>query len=236
MATNGTLQLSTNYIQTGLGTLTYTVPTVVPPNGISTVNIPFVVQCQVTFPQAVSGGFGAGSGADQGLGVTGSSTTYAPTYQTTGAQQGLGNGALGLGFGGSNTDGASGAGSGYGAGGGGGTLGGFSLGGGGTGEGATGRGFIDGGTASGYNQPSIYTNTPTSIAAVLSSLSVVVNQNGSPVYTAPTIEGIQDALKFSTNLLCNANDSITIVFSSSNAADEALNAIKANVSITIGEQ
>jgi hypothetical protein len=26
MATNGTLQLATNYVQTGLGTLTFTVP------------------------------------------------------------------------------------------------------------------------------------------------------------------------------------------------------------------
>jgi hypothetical protein len=168
------------------------------------------------------------------LGVSGGSSTYYPSYQTTGAQQGLGNGQLGLGFGGSNTDGASGNGSGLGAGVGGGTLGGFSLGGGGLGDGAKGEAF--GSSSSGYNQPSTYTNTPTSFAAILSSLSIVVNQNGSPVYTAPTIAGIQEALQFSTNLLCNAADSITIVFSSSNAADAVLQAIKANVAIMVGEQ
>jgi hypothetical protein len=229
MATNGTLQLATNYIQTGLGTLTYTVPTTVPPNGIATVNIPFTVQCQVTFPQSVGEGFGSGSGADQGLGVLGGVQGIGQ-----GSNLNLGNGGLGLGFGGSATDGASGSGSGYGAGAGGGTLGGFSLGGGGLGDGAKGEGF--GSPSSGYNQPLNVTNIPTSFAGILSTLSVVVNQNGSPVYTAPAIEGIQSALQFSTNLLCNANDSITIVFSSALASDEALNAIKANVSIGIGEQ
>jgi hypothetical protein len=63
-----------------------------------------------------------------------------------------------------------------------------------------------------------------------------VNQNGTPVYTMPTIAGRMETAQFYTNLLCNANDSITIVFSSSLAADQALNAIKANVSIEVGEQ
>ena len=255
MATNGTLQLATNYVQTGLGTLTYTVPATIPPNGIATSNIPFQVRCQVSFPHQTSEGFGAGSGADQGFGVTGTSPAYLPSYQTTGAQQGLGNGALGLGFsdtvpsgafggfdgGGSGggasgavNDNASGSGSGYGAGAGGGTLAEFSQGGGGLGDGSTGQGF--GASSSGYNQPPAYTNTPTSFAGILSTLSIVVNQNGTPVYTMPTIAGRMETAQFYTNLLCNANDSITIVFSSSLAADQALNAIKANVSIEIGEQ
>lgn len=234
MATNGTLQLATNYVQVGLGTLTYTVPVTLPPNGQSVVNVPFTVQCQLSAPQADQEGFGAGSGADQGLGVSGGSSTFAPSYQTTGAQQGLGNGQSGLGFGGSKSDGAtSGNGSGLGAGAGGGTLGGFSQGGGGLADGSKGQGF--GAANSGYPQPPTYLNTPTSFAAILSALSVVVKQNGSTVYTAPAFAGIQSGLKFSTNLLCNAADSITIVFSSSQASDETLQAIKANVSIAVGE-
>ena len=123
MSTNGTLQLNQGYVQTGLGTLTFTVPTTLPSGGstITTTNVPFVVSCQVTVPAYTGSGFGSGTGADQGLGATGGSTTYAPTYQTTGAQQGLGNGQLGLGFGGTVTDGALGGnGSGHGAGAGGG--------------------------------------------------------------------------------------------------------------------
>jgi hypothetical protein len=254
MATNGTLQLATNYVQTGLGTLTFTVPLTLPPTGLSVVNVPFMVSCQITVPQAVQEGAGGGSGADQGLGVTGTSPAFLPSYLTTGAQQGLGNGALGLGFqnvttgtfggfdaggsggglAGSVNDNASGSGSGYGAGAGGGTLGGFSEGGGGLGASTKGLGF--GAASSGYPQPPTYTNTPTSFAAVLSTLSIVVNKNGTPVYTAPAFNGIQSALQFSANLLCNASDSITIVFSSSLANDQALNAIKANVAIMVGEQ
>lgn len=228
MATNGTLQLTTNYAQVGLGTLTYTVPTTIPPNNIAVSNIPFTVQCQVTVPQAVQEGFGAGTGADQGLGVTGGFQGIS-TNNTS-----LGSGGKGLGFGGSTTDGASGAGSGYGNGAGGGTLGEFSLGGGGAGNGAKGQGF--GASSSGYNQPSVNITSPTSYAAILSSLVIVVNKNGSPVYTAPVFAGTQSALEFKTSFLSNATDSITVVFSSSNTADTVpLNVIKANVSIMVGE-
>jgi hypothetical protein len=233
MSTNGTLQLATNYVQNGLGTLTFTVPATLPQTGLAVANVPFQVNCQVTLPQWDGGGFGAGSGADQGLGAMGGSTTYAASYLTTGAQQGLGNGALGLGFGGTATDNASGNGSGYGAGSGGGALGGFSLGGGGLGDGATGEAF--GAANSGYNQPSAYTNTPTSYAGILSQLSIVVQKNGSTVYTAPTVEGIQKGLQFSTSFLCNASDSVTVAFTSSQAADEALNVLQANVNVVVGE-
>lgn len=233
MATNGTLQLGSNYVQTGLGTLTFTVPATLPPNNISVVNVPFEVLCQVSFPQDVGEGAGSGSGADQGLGVNGGSSTFSPTYQTTGAQQALGNGQLGLGFGGSNTDGASGNGSGLGSGSGGGVIAQFSQGGGGLGDGSKGLGF--GSANSGYNQPPAYTNSPTSFAGILSSLSVLVKQNGSTIYTAPTIAGNQLGLQFKTSFLANAADSITVVLSSSLAADNALQAIKANVSIGVGE-
>lgn len=233
MATNGTLQLGINYVQTGLGTLTFTVPATLPPNGVAVSNVPFQVNCQVTFPQSDGEGFGAGSGADQGLGVSGGSSTFSPTYQTTGAQQGLGNGQQGLGFGGSTTDGASGNGSGLGSGAGGGVLGGFSLGGGGASDGNKGGAF--GADNSGYNQPSAYVNTPTSFAGILSQLAIVVKKNGSTVFTAPTIEGIQKGLQFSTSFLATAADLITVVFSSSLSADEQLIAIQANVNIVVGE-
>ncbi len=227
MVTNGTLQLATNYIQTGLGTLTYTVPSTIPPNNISVSNIPFVVQCQVTLPLAIANGFGAGSGADQGLGVTGGVSGIGQ-----GSYFSLGQGGLGLGFGGSMTDGASGVGSGHGAGAGGGTLAEFSQGGGGLGNGSTGQGL--GPSSSGYQQPPVNVVTPAAGTSILSSVVITVKQNGTTVYTAPTVAGIQSALQFSTSLLCNAADSITVVFSSSNLADSALNVIQANVSIGVG--
>lgn len=227
MATNGTLQLNTNYVQVGLGTLTFTVPATLV-NGGAILNTPFTVQCQVTVPHAVAEGFGAGSGADQGLGMLGGVAGIS-TNNTS-----LGQGGLGLGFGGSATDGASGNGSGHGNGAGGGTLGEFSLGGGGLGDGAVGQGF--GAGSSGYNQPSVNITTPTSVAAILSGLTVLVKQNGSTIYTAPVFAGEQSALQFKTSFPVTAADSITVVFGSSNAADTVpLNVIQANVSIWNGE-
>lgn len=63
-----------------------------------------------------------------------------------------------------------------------------------------------------------------------SSLLVVINQNGSPVYT-----GIAGADGFKKEINCAANDVIAIVFSSSAAADLPLNAIKSSVSVSVGE-
>lgn len=222
------LILNQNYVQNGLGTLTFNIPATIPPNGIAVVNIPFSVQCQVSVPYADTMGFGGGSAADQGLGVLGGVQGIGQ-----GSNLSLGNGGKGLGFGGSTTDGASGNGSGLGAGAGGGTLGGFSQGGGGLGDGVKGQGF--GAANSGYPQPLADVKSPTSFAGILSSLSVLVKQNGSTIYTAPTIEGIQNALQFKTSFLGNANDAITVVFSSANAADKTLNAIRANLSISVGE-
>lgn len=63
-----------------------------------------------------------------------------------------------------------------------------------------------------------------------SSLVVTVNQNGSPKYT-----GSAGANGFKTNLLCAANDTIAVVYSSSAAADTAYNAIKSTVAVSTGE-
>lgn len=235
MSTNGTLQLNQGYVQTGLGTLTFTVPTTLPNAGstITTTNVPFVVSCQVTVPANTGTGFGAGSGSDQGLGATGGSTTFAATYQTTGAQQALGSGQLGLGFGGTVTDGAlggNGTGWGPGAGGGGEGFVGGDL---GLSHGGVGQGF---GAANGYPQPLAGVITPSALnPAVTSGLSIVVNHNGSPVYTAPSFVLAQDALQFLTKgILCSGNDTITVVFSSSTGSDAALIGIKAVVSVNQG--
>lgn len=62
-----------------------------------------------------------------------------------------------------------------------------------------------------------------------SSVVVVVNQNGSPVYT-----GNAGAEGFRANLLCAANDTVAVVFSSSADADQSLNVIKSNISVGLG--
>lgn len=63
----------------------------------------------------------------------------------------------------------------------------------------------------------------------VSSVVVVINQNGSPVYT-----GSAGAEGFYTTLNCAANDVIAFVFSSAAAADQGLNVIKATISIGSG--
>jgi len=68
-----------------------------------------------------------------------------------------------------------------------------------------------------------------------SGLSVVVNKNGSPVYTAPAVTPTQSALQFKTSQLLADADVITVVLSSSTANDLLLNSVKTNVAITLGE-
>lgn len=63
-----------------------------------------------------------------------------------------------------------------------------------------------------------------------SSLLVVVNQNGSPVYT-----GVAGAEGFKVDLSCLLGDVIAMVFSSSAAADLALNVIKSTIAISQGD-
>jgi hypothetical protein len=225
------LLLNQNQVFNGLGTLTFNVPAtvMVPGSGqfITTSNVPFTVRCQVTVPQADAQGAGAGSGSDQGLGMLGGTQGIGQ-----GSNLSLGNGGTGLGFGAGTsqtTYNTSGSGHGAGTGGGGEGFTGGDL---GTGHGGVGQGF---GAGNGYQQPPAYTNTPSvSAAAVLSQLSVVVNLNGSPVYTAPAFEGTQGQLEFAFTQQCSNTDVITVVFSSSLGADKALNAIKSNTSVSQG--
>ncbi len=178
------LILGRNYVQNGLGTLTFTVPATIL-NGPAVSNVIFTVACQTTVPEALPTGYGAGSG------------------------------------------------DGHGAGAGGGDIDGFAAGGSGLGLGGVGQGF--GPVPNNYKQPIADVRTPASGPAVSSALSIVVNKNGSPVYTAPAFTPTQSALQFKTSFLCTAADSITIVFSSSNASDNNLNGIQSNVSIYVGE-
>lgn len=67
-----------------------------------------------------------------------------------------------------------------------------------------------------------------------SSLSIVVNQNGSPVYTAPVLTPTQSAIQFKVDLSCTAADVITLVLSSSNPNDLLLESVKTNVAIGQG--
>lgn len=68
-----------------------------------------------------------------------------------------------------------------------------------------------------------------------SGLSIVVNQNGSPVYTAPTLTPTQSSIQFKTSFLAAAADVITVVLSSSTANDLLLESVKTNVAISLGE-
>jgi hypothetical protein len=207
MASNQTMFLNTNIIQCGLGTLTYTVPaTLNTPSGpLSVSNVVFNVQCQATVPMAVAPGNGAGAQSDGGYGVTGTSPAYLPTYKTTGAQQGLGNGALGQGQQNSTPSGS---------------FGGFDAG-------------SSGGGANGPVSDNAVSPPPT-YSGVASQLVITVKQNGTTVFTAPTMEPTQSSLQFKCPLLCNANDVITVNLTSSAAPDLQLNTIQANVSIGTG--
>jgi hypothetical protein len=67
----------------------------------------------------------------------------------------------------------------------------------------------------------------------VTGLSVVVNNNGTPIYTAPTITPTQSAQQFKTSFLANTADVITVVVSSSTPIDLLLNTVKSV--ITIGQ-
>jgi hypothetical protein len=70
--------------------------------------------------------------------------------------------------------------------------------------------------------------------SVVSGLSVVVKQNGTTVYTAPTLSRTQSAQQFKTDLVCTTNDVITVVLSSSTASDETLNGVKSQITVAQG--
>lgn len=62
-----------------------------------------------------------------------------------------------------------------------------------------------------------------------SSVVAIVNQNASPVYT-----GVAGAEGGKAEISCAVNDVIQIIFSSANANDQGLNAVKSNIAISQG--
>ena len=101
----------------------------------------------------------------------------------------------------------------------------------GLGHGGVGQGF---GAGNGYQQPPADGSNQTSGSAVSSGLSIVVNKNGSPIYTATAPTVTQSAQQFKYSFQATAADSITVVFSSSTASDNGLNGVLSNVSIGQG--
>lgn len=79
-----------------------------------------------------------------------------------------------------------------------------------------------------YNVQAALTEVPPS------GLSVVVNQNGSPILTAPVLTPTQIAQQFKVSFNATAADAITVVLASTTAIDEQLNTVKASVSIGQG--
>lgn len=80
----------------------------------------------------------------------------------------------------------------------------------------------------------VYNITVQSTQEVPSGLSIVINQNGSPVYTAPTLSPTQSALQFKFDLLCAAADALTVVLSSSAAQDQLYNSLQTTLAIGNG--
>jgi hypothetical protein len=128
-------------------------------------------------------------------------------------------------------DGA-GSGKGPGSGAGGGDATGFSVGGVADDTGGVGHGF--GPVANVYPQPPLYGSNQTSGSAVSSGVSVVVNDNGSPVYTAPAFAAAQSALQFKTGFQFTAGHTITVVLASSTLTDEQTSGVTSNVFIQQG--
>jgi hypothetical protein len=128
-------------------------------------------------------------------------------------------------------DGA-GSGTGLGAGAGGGDQFNFALGGDGPGEAGMGHGF--GINPTHYNQPPASGSNQTSGSAVSSGVSVVVNDNGSPIFTAPALAVAQSALQFKTSFQATAGHTITVVLASSTLTDNQTSGVTSNVFIQQG--
>ena len=73
-----------------------------------------------------------------------------------------------------------------------------------------------------------FTENPTT------GLSVVVNDNGSPIFTAPTVLDGQIAQQFKYAFAATATHVITVVFASSTAIDKLLNTVKSTTTIGQG--
>lgn len=78
-------------------------------------------------------------------------------------------------------------------------------------------------------------SSSSSSAAAPSALSVVVNQNGSAKLTVNTPGATQPMMAGKVVMSCAVNDVITVVMSSANVADNALNAVQTTINLYQGE-
>lgn len=101
----------------------------------------------------------------------------------------------------------------------------------GTGHGGVGQGFGEGND---YQQPSVQGSNQVAGPSVSSSVTVVVNDNGSPIFTAPAFKFQQSALQFKYGFQATAGHTITVVLASATASDSGLNGVKSNISISEG--
>jgi hypothetical protein len=64
-----------------------------------------------------------------------------------------------------------------------------------------------------------------------SGLSIVINQNGSPVMTSAAPSAAEQTVNLQDQINCAASDVITVVISSSNANDLMLNTVKTIITL-----
>lgn len=79
------------------------------------------------------------------------------------------------------------------------------------------------------------TSTTAATDPAASGLSIVINQNGAPALTLANPSPTQPSMGGGVRLQCAASDVLTVVFSSSAAADAVRNAVKAIVNVFAGE-
>lgn len=68
-----------------------------------------------------------------------------------------------------------------------------------------------------------------------SALSVVINQNGSPLFTSAAPSPTQPQVAGKVSFQAAVSDVITVVFSSANAVDNVPNAVKTIINLYTGE-
>ncbi len=101
----------------------------------------------------------------------------------------------------------------------------------GLGHGGVGQGF---GAGNGYQQPPAYGSNETMGSPVSSGVSIVVNDNGTPIFTAPTLSATQSAQQFKYSFQATSGHSITVVLASSTASDKGLSGVTSITSIGQG--
>lgn len=102
----------------------------------------------------------------------------------------------------------------------------------GTSHGGVGQGF---GTGNSYQQPPSASSNATASSATSSSLSIVVNQNGTPLTTnfvSPKVA--QSGEKIEVSFQGTAADTITVVLTSSASSDNQLSGVTSIISIEEG--